>query len=311
MTDGIELLREWVRVALQEADRGGIEAQQRIAARLKELRPEYDFVSNVKGQQTADVTASLDGKEVAHIESKSSVGLKGLTAVFDRTVSSTGDTVFDDLARALAAAVGAEPEEGQSAVSTFISAVGGTMGETRPIEPALEKNLADPSYRGFSHKLMSKSGKEHVFEIDPTDEGKSDAELKVFRAGRGGAIKAFNTVRREGETLITTSSPRPWSSSGKIPAQGGISADPAVKEAALAIMLEHFREDGDNYYMLVDGNDIYPYITGNDVLNLAELGAPRLSADAFSRAGLSTYGNAGAGKIRLALKAQFKPTTKL
>ena len=76
-------------------------------------------------------------------------------------------------------------------------------------------------------------------------------------------------------------------------------------------MLEHFREDGDNYFMLVDGNDIYPFIVNKDVLDLASLGAPQLTVSSFSRAGLSTYGNAGSGKVRLALKVKFNPTFKL
>ena len=312
MTKETALLREWIRQILIESDRGGISAQQIIASRLKELRPDFEFESNQKGEQTADVTGFLDGKEVAHIESKSTIGMKGLTTVYDRTVSASGDTAFDEIAAALTAAAGGTPgDSGESKLAQFVATVGGEMGAARPIDPELETNLNDPAYSGFSHKVLSRSGKTFVFEPEPSDANKADADLKVFKMSTDGSVRAFNTVTRSEQGLVSTSSPRPWATSGKIPARGGISDDPAVKAAALKNMLEHFREDGDNYFMLVDGNDIYPFIVNKDVLDLASLGAPQLTVSSFSRAGLSTYGNAGSGKVRLALKVKFNPTFKL
>ena len=65
------MLREFVRAMLIESDRGGIASQRAVALRLQELRPDYEFVSNKKGQQTPDVSGKLNGETVARIEVKS------------------------------------------------------------------------------------------------------------------------------------------------------------------------------------------------------------------------------------------------
>jgi hypothetical protein len=310
-----KLLREWVRTILLESDRGGIGAQKAVAVKLSELRPEIEFMSNQKGQQSADVTASVNGSEIARIEVKSVKGLSGLTTVYDKTVTGTGATRFDELALALAKAAKVDINSGVSAVGALISGLGGEMGKIREVRPALQKNLNDPAYNGYSHKLIRRDGKNlHVFAPEPGDENLTDGkggQLHVLKRDAAGGVKAFNTVLRTDEGLTTTSSPRWWASSGKIPTKGGISSEPGPKAAALQNMLKHFLEDQDDYFMLVDGQTIYPFIVGNDPLDLASLGVKKLSVSDFEKAGLSTYGLAGPEKVRLALKAKFSPTIRL
>jgi hypothetical protein len=300
------LLKEYIGLLLNEDERGGIEAQHTIAKKLKKIRPDFQFVSNVKGQQSADVTIIKNGKTVGAIESKSIEGGGGLTALFDNTVSLAGETIFDGLALSLAAESELELEGTDEVLKQFIEGIGGSAGESRPIPKDLLKNMSNPDYNGYSHKLLSKSGKDHVFQAEPGDKLRKDG-LVVFRAAADGSTKAFMTVNRSGNKLITSSSPRPWASSGSIPVQGGIGKSSEVKKAAYNLMKDHFKEGGDNYFILVDGSTIYPFIVPGsaDPLKLKELGVPILSPASFERAGLSTYGNAGVGKIRLALKAAF------
>ena len=289
-------------------------AQRAVAERLKELRPDHDFVSNKKGQQTPDVSGKLDGKTVARIEVKSAQGLKGLTTVYDKTVGAEESTRFDDLARALAKAAKIDIPQGASPVGAFIIGLGGELGQEREVRPELQRNLDNPAYGGYSHKLISKKGDDHLFEPEPGDAGLTDGkngQLHVLKRVKGGGYKAFKTVLRRPEGLFTKSQPRWWSTSGKIPAKGGISKDSASIGAALKNILDHFREDSDDYFILVDGSTIYPFIVGDDPLDLASLGVPKLSASYIDRAGLSTYGLAGPGKVRLALKMKFTPTKQL
>lgn len=304
------LLRECVTLILSEADRGGISAQHVIVQKFKKLFPKHNFVSNKKGQQSADVTILLNDKVIGAMESKSIQGGGGLTALFDNTVSLKGSTVFDDLAEALAEAQGIaleNPEStGESMVSQFLSAIGGSAGTSRPIPKDLKANLANPDYNGYSHHLIS-TGEVLEFRAEPGDTQRAkDDSLVIFKNSSAG-VKAYMTVKKIGKKLITSSSPRAWATSGTIPAGGGISEDSAVRDAAYSLMKEHFAEGGDNYFVLVDGDMIYPFIVpgSKDPLKLAEMGVPYLSPDSFVKAGLSTYGNAGVGKIRLALKAAF------
>lgn len=305
------LLREYVSMMLSEVDRGGIVAQHVIVSKLKKNFPKYEFISNKKGQQSADVTILLKDKVVGAIESKSIVGGGGLTALFDNTISLSGETIFDEICVALAEANNAVVEDpkdvGESIVSQFLTIVGGSAGQTRPIPKDLQINLNNPDFGGYSHKLIGDVGGALQFKAVPGDAQRAkDNSLVIFRQSKSG-VKAYMTVEKVGTKLITTSSPRPWASSGTIPVKGGISSDEAVKIAAFNLMKEHFAIGGDNYFILVDGDTIYPFIVPGmqDPLKLAERGAPVLSPASFEKAGLSTYGNAGAGKIRLALKAQF------
>lgn len=307
------LLKEYVR-QLVEVDRGGIEAQHTIGKKLKKLRPEFEFVSNVKGQQTADVTILRNGNVVGAIESKSIEGGGGLTALFDNTVSLSGSTLLDSLAKALGEEAGLVFEKGskESILKQFIKGIGGSAGLARPIPSDLLANMKLPEYSGYSHILLQKDGKERVFKAEPGDATREGKNLVIFKTGPDNVVKAFMTVERLGKNLVTNSTPRPWASSGMIPAAGGIGKSPKVKVAAFDLMKEHFVDGGDNYFMLVDGNKIYPFIVGAvDPLNLKEMGVPVLSPASFERAGLSTYGNAGVGKIRLALKAAFNKSFSL
>lgn len=303
------LLREYVKSVLVEVDRGGIEAQHTIGKKLKKLRPEFDFVSNVKGQQTADITILQGGNVVGAIESKSIEGGGGLTALFDNTVSLVGGTLLDGLARALGEEAGLEFDKtfNESILKQFIEGIGGSAGLARPIPSDLLKNMKRPEYAGYSHILVRKNGKEHVFKAEPGDAAREGKNLVIFKTSSDGVVKAFMTVERLGKNLVTSSSPRPWASSGTIPVEGGIGRSTKVKTAAFKLMHTHFSEGGDNYFVLVDGNKIYPFIVPGaaDPLRLADVGVPVLSPASFERAGLSTYGNAGVGKIRLALKAAF------
>lgn len=299
-------------MVLSEADRGGIAAQHVIVQKLKENFPKYDFISNKKGQQSADVTILLKGEVVGAIESKSIVGGGGLTALFDNTISLSGKTIFDNICIALAQANEAvieDPKEvGESIVSQFLTIVGGSAGQARPIPKDLQVNLNNPAFGGYSHKLIGGgAGGALQFKAVPGDTQRAkDDSLVIFRQSKSG-VKAYMTVEKVGAKLITTSSPRPWASSGTIPAKGGISDTEAVKAAAFDLMKTHFAEGGDNYFILVDGDTIYPFIVPGmeDPLKLGTKGAPILNPTSFEKAGLSTYGNAGAGKIRLALKAGF------
>ena len=304
-------LREFVRAMLIESDRGGIASQRAVALRLQELRPDYEFVSNKKGQQTPDVSGKLNGETVARIEVKSAQGMKGLTTVYDKTVGADANTRFDDLARALASAVGMKIPASESAVGGLIIGLGGELGQTRPVRPDLARNLDDPAYGGYSHKLIMRQGKLHVFAPEPGDENLSDKQLHVLKRTGDGGVKAFNTVSRTPDGLSTTSAPRWWSTSGSIPTKGGISKDVGAKAAGLKNILNHFAEDSDDYFMLVDGATIYPFIVGDDPLDLASLGVPKLSVAHIDRVGLSTYGLAGPGKVRLALKMKFSPSKTL
>ena len=299
------LLREYIKIVLLEVDRGGIGAQHVIVNKLKALRPDFEFVSNKKGQQSADVTITKNGEVVGAIESKSIKGGGGLTALFDNTVSLSSATVFDDLAIALAEEFDVKIEDGPI-LQQFIEGIGGSAGQARPIPKDLIKNLSNPDYDGYSHKLVSRSGKEHIFMAEPGDAARSE-NLVIFKNSADGSVKAFMTVQKAGKKLVTSSSARPWASSGTIPTKGGIGSSEEVKNAAFQIMRQHFVEGGDNYFILVDGGTIYPFIVPGkpDPLKLKKEGVPVLSPASFAKAGLSTYGNAGAGKVRLALKAAF------
>jgi hypothetical protein len=307
-----ELLRQYIGMIL-EADRGGIGAQQIIAKKLKKIAPTFDFASNKKGQQTTDVTITQNGEVVAGIESKST-SAAGLTTVFDKTITVSSSSVFDEFAALLITLQDKKINKKEPILSQFFKAVGGEVGQSKPVPKQLMKNMKDPAYAGMSHKLLSKDGKEKVFRAEPGDEArKKDGELIIFRLDRTGGIRAYNTVEKSGNKLITRSSDRPWSTSGSVPTSGGLSNDKQVLKMALKLMVDHFRYSGDNYFILVEGDTIYPFVVPRspDPLGLKDIGAPTLSLASFTRAGLSTSGNAGAGKVRMGLKVKFNKTFSL
>jgi hypothetical protein len=189
----------------------------------------------------------------------------------------------------------------------------------------MSKNSGGYSHAMYTPKKLPRGidTSSKFFLPNPEDKEKiSNNEKIAILLNRGGNYFALGTVvpaNIDGKTiLVTTSTPRPWVTSGKAPTEGGVSSSPDVIAAAYDAMVEHWsqEEGGDNYFILVGPGAIYPFIVPGkeDVINLGALGVKELSPSDITSAGLSTYGNPGFGKMRLALKASFalgKPFTLL
>jgi len=321
-----DLLREYLTLMLNEGDRGGIDAQKFIADILKQKRPKFDYISNKKGQQNPDVTILLKNVPVGFVESKSIVGGSKLTTVFDKTVNADSTSPLDNLARSLYKDFSKKnknilPLPGKGPViGKFLEAIGGSLSSQRPVSDADAKRT-ETNPGGYSHKFYQPKTLPRGVDPDtkfflpnPEDAGKiANREKIAILLNRGGNYYALGTVKPmniAGKTILaTTSTPRPWVTSGKAPTEGGVSSSPEVIANAYDAMVEHWsqEEGGDNYFILVGNGAIYPFIVPGkeDVLNLSALGVKELSASDITSAGLSTYGNPGFGKMRLALKASF------
>lgn len=283
-------------------NRGGIDAQQQIVSKLTETHGHFNFTSNKQGQSSADVTISTNDVQVGYIESKSIVGGVKLISIFDKSVRISDDTIFDPMIKQLLNSHGHDVQE--NLFAKLIELSGGSVGQERPI-PEDCLNLIESE--GCSHKLHLQRGKYCEYIVRPQDRTR-DKHIIYFRSNDGSTRAKMNVTHDvDAKVLKTTSVARPWSSSGAIPNKFGISLAKDVKHSGLEIMIQHFRDCEDNYFVLADKDALYTWIVPgmSDPLGLAKLGAKELSVESINAIGLASYGNAGPGKMRLSLKAKF------